>query len=92
MIGLICLKKFILTKRKNHVNVLFVITITFLKINFRFQSKVYDTCHDLIQKALNFNDVGIFLSKEIIIEFIFWYVFGIKFIRQCCFIRYTFSL
>ena len=35
----------------------------FLKVNFTFQSKVSDGCHDLMQKALSFNDVEIFSAK-----------------------------
>ena len=39
--------------------------------NFRFQLKVYDGCHDLIQKATSFYDLLCFMLKETIIEFIF---------------------
>ena len=30
----------------------------FLEISFRFQPKRCDGCHDLMQKAMRFNDVG----------------------------------
>ena len=31
----------------------------FLDIHFRFQAEVCNDCHDLLQKAVNFNDVAI---------------------------------
>ena len=31
----------------------------FLKIDFRFQSKVCNGCHDLVQNAMNLNDIVI---------------------------------
>ena len=47
----------------------------FLKVNFKFQLKVCDGCHDLMQKTLSFNDAAICLSMildlYVIIEFIF---------------------
>ena len=36
----------------------------FLKINFKFRSKVCNSCDDLMQKAMNFNDVVILSVKE----------------------------
>ena len=35
----------------------------FLQINFGFQPKVCDSCHDLIQKVISFNDVAIVSVK-----------------------------
>ena len=38
----------------------------FFRIHFRFQPKVYDVCHDIIQNAMSFNDVLIhfrYMSK-----------------------------
>ena len=52
-------------------NVLFVITNIFLNEGFRFVPYVCNDCHDLMQKAINFNDVLLFLLKEVITEFIF---------------------
>ena len=46
----------------------------FLKINFRFQPKIFDDCHDLTHKAVGFNDITTFSRKGMIIELIF----GIK--------------
>ena len=31
----------------------------FLETNFRFQPKVCDACHDLMQKGMSFNDVAV---------------------------------
>ena len=42
----------------------------FLKINFRFTPELYDGCHDLMQKAMRFNNVGIASVKGKIMEFI----------------------
>ena len=66
MAELMCLKEMMLTKTTSHVNMLFVIIITFFRIHFRFQPKVYDVCHDIIQNAMSFNDVLIhfrYMSK-----------------------------
>ena len=35
----------------------------FFKINFRFQPKLYDACHNLMQKAKRFNDLTILSAK-----------------------------
>ena len=70
-----CLKELTLIKPMNHVNVLFVIIITFYTIlyyfvlsfyisilyyyfYYRFHPSVYDGCHNLIQKAISFNEVA----------------------------------
>ena len=36
----------------------------FRKVNFRFQPKVCDGCHDLMQKVMSFNDVAILYIKR----------------------------
>ena len=36
----------------------------FLKIDFRIQSEVYDDLHDLVQKAIIFNDAEIVFVKQ----------------------------
>ena len=36
----------------------------FFKINFRFQPKLYDGYHDLIQKAMGLNYVAVVSVKE----------------------------
>ena len=40
-------------------------------IGYKFESYVRSSCHDLMQKAMSFNDVAIVSIKEMIIEFIF---------------------
>ena len=40
-------------------NVSFVIIITFLKSYFRFEPKIWDGCHNLMQNARSFNNVAI---------------------------------
>ena len=35
----------------------------FSKVNFRFQPKLYDGYHDLMQKAISFSDVAIVSVK-----------------------------
>ena len=42
----------------------------FLDKNFTYESHHCNGRHDLMQKAMNFNDVAMYLLKEIIIEFI----------------------
>ena len=44
----------------------------FFKINFRFQPKVFDNCHDLMQKIMGFNDVAIVSTKAINCRIHFW--------------------
>ena len=36
----------------------------FLNLNFRFQPEVCNDCHELVQKAMNSNDVAIVNVKE----------------------------
>ena len=36
----------------------------FLEIDFKFQPEVSNGCHDLMQKAVNFNDVAIITVKQ----------------------------
>ena len=65
---MICLKKLVLMKPVNQFNVLYAVIIT---VNFRFQAKTCNGCHDLMQKAVSFNGVAIVSVKKIDIEFIF---------------------
>ena len=46
----------------------------FLDINFGFQPKVYDHCHDLMQKAMSFNDVTIVSVKENDYRIHYWHM------------------
>ena len=44
----------------------------FLDKGFKYEPYLCNNCHDLMQKAMNFNDVALlFLLKKVIIEFIF---------------------
>ena len=54
MVGLICLKELILIKPKSHAVALFE-NIFFLLVNFFFQPKTCDGCHDLIEKTASFD-------------------------------------
>ena len=40
-------------------------------IGYKYELYVRSSCHDLMQKAMSFNDVAIVSIKEMIIEFIF---------------------
>ena len=55
MIGLMCLKKLILTKQ--WLAKLYYLSLLVLEIILRFQPKECNGCHDLMQKAITFNDV-----------------------------------
>ena len=46
----------------------------FHEINFRFHSEVCDCCHNLMQKAMSFNDVAIVLVKESDHKILFQYM------------------
>ena len=46
----------------------------FLNINFRFQPKVCNGCHDLMQKAMILNDVAIVFVQENDYSIHFWYM------------------
>ena len=59
MIRLKYMKELMLIKAMSHANVLFVIIITFLKYYFRFEPKICDGCHNLMQNAISFNNVAI---------------------------------
>ena len=44
----------------------------FLKVNFRFQSKLCDGCRDLMQNTMSFNDAAVFSLKGNDYKIIFW--------------------
>ena len=46
----------------------------FLDKNFKYKSYLYNCCHDLMQKAMNFNDVAIVSIKENDYRIHFWYM------------------
>ena len=48
------------------VNAVVVVTVTYVNINFSFQTNVCDVCHNLLQKAMSFNQTIIFSIKHIL--------------------------
>ena len=45
-----------------------------LEINYKFQPKVCNGCHNIMQKALNFNDVVIVFVKKDNYRIHFWHI------------------
>ena len=61
-------------KQKNKKNVIFVI-IGILKILLlKYEPYLCNGCHDLIQKAMNFNDIAIVSIKESDYRIHVWYM------------------
>ena len=58
------LKELILIGQINQKNVILVIIRVFLDKNFRYEPYLCNGCHDLMQKAVSFNDVAIVSIKE----------------------------
>ena len=54
----------------------------FLEINFWFQPKVRDECHNLMQKAIGFNDISIASVKGNDYGILFWYMIKDKAINS----------
>ena len=46
----------------------------FLDKNFSYQPYLCNGCHDLMQKAMNFNDVAIVSVKDNDYRILFWYI------------------
>ena len=46
----------------------------FLEINSKFQQNACDSCHDLMQKAVSFNDVATVFIKGNDYRIYFWYM------------------
>ena len=46
----------------------------FLDKNFNYEPYLWNSCHDLMQKAMNFNDVAIVSIKENDCSIHFWYM------------------
>ena len=63
MIGWMLQKELMLTRQIHQKSVTFVIICIFLDKGFKYESYLCDGCHDLMQKAINFNDVAIALVK-----------------------------
>ena len=65
----------ILIKQTNQKNVIFVTYWYFLDQNFNYEKYLCKRCHDLMQKAMSFNDVAIVSIKGIDYRIHFWYMF-----------------
>ena len=79
MTGLVCLKEVMLIKPMNHVRIFICNYYYFLETSFRFQTKAYNDCHDLMQKAMTFDDamrfdVNCFFVKRTDYRIHFWYM------------------
>ena len=64
----------ILTKQMHQKSVIFVITGIFLYKNINFGLCLCNGYHDLMQKAMNFNDAAIISFKESDYRTNFWYM------------------
>ena len=62
-----CKKKYIIIKF--NFDCIICYCWNFLERNFRFYSKVCDGCHDLMQKAINFDDIENVFVKGIVRSF-----------------------
>ena len=58
-------------KQMHQKSVIFVIIGTFQINKFKHESYLWNGCHDLMKKAMNFNDVVIGFVKGSDVEFIF---------------------
>ena len=72
MIGFIFQKELILTKQM-HQKCDICHYWYFLDKNFKYESYLCNGCHDLMQKAFNFNDVAIVSVKGGLYRIHFWY-------------------
>ena len=68
------LKELILIGQINQKNVILVIIRVFLDKNFRYEPYLSNDCHDLMQKAVSFNDVAVVSIKESDYRIHFWYM------------------
>ena len=55
-------------------SVIFAIILYFLDKNFNYEPYLCNGCHDLMQKAINFNDVAIVSIKGNDYRIHFWYM------------------
>ena len=73
MVELIFQKELTLIKQMHQKNVIFV-TTRFLKILVLSMNYLCNGCHDLMQKAISFNDVAIVYVKGSGYRIHFWYM------------------
>ena len=55
-------------------SVIYVIIGIFQIKTFQCEPYLCNSCHELMQKAMNFNDVAIFFVKEYGYRIYFWYI------------------
>ena len=67
---LMSLKGLVLISQINQKSMIFVIIGSFRQ-KFNYKPCLCSGCHDLMQKAINFNDVAIVSIKGFLLEFIF---------------------
>ena len=46
----------------------------FTDIGFKYESYLCNSCHDLMQKAMSFNDTAVVYVKDVLTEFTFGHV------------------
>ena len=61
-------------RQMHQKNAIFVITGTFLCKRFKYEPYLCNVCHDLMKKAMNFNDVTIAFVKGSDYRIHFWYM------------------
>ena len=74
MIVLMYLKELMSIKQMHQKNVICVIFAIFLNKDFKYKPYLCNGCHDLMQKALNINDVAIVSVKGNEYRIHFWYM------------------
>ena len=74
MVGLIFHKELILIKQMHQKSVIFAIIGIFLDKGFKYEPYLCNSCHDLMQKAMNLNDVAIVSGKRSDYRNPFWYM------------------
>ena len=61
----------------------------FKDIGFKYEPYLYNGCHDLIEKAINFNNIAIVFIKVSDYRIHFWFWQKSKFIEQKIIIKIT---
>ena len=56
-------KELILIKQMHQKSVIFLIDYNFLDKDFKYESYLFNGCHDLMQKTMTFNDIAIVSVK-----------------------------
>ena len=74
MIEYIFQKELILIKQMHQKSVIFVIIGIFLDTKFNYEPCLCNGCHNLMQKAMNFNDATIVSIKGNDYRIHFWYM------------------